>query len=224
MMSAPRSASIWVPKGPAPNWDTARMRSPSSGGRVISVGEPPLAERRVALLRNEYFPGIRAHGLAALVDPLGGHRDDAAVALARLPQREHAALRVEGVADECRLLVLELVHLEVRDGPLRDVGHRHADHHAVDQRAQDHALLVLGVGLGVVSVGVERMLVHREQREPRAVRLGDGAAGPMGELLTDRELFVEAAVAHGVSSRRAAILRRSPAWSREPTSRAAASR
>ena len=41
------------------------------------------------------------------------------------------------------------------------------------------------------------MLVHGEQREPRAVRLGDGAAGPVAELLADRELLVVAAVAHG---------------------------
>jgi len=28
MISAPRSARTWVPKGPAPNWDTVRMRTP----------------------------------------------------------------------------------------------------------------------------------------------------------------------------------------------------
>src|ERR1700752_181923 len=103
MMSAPRSASIWVPNGPAPNCETARMRTPSSGGRGMSVGEPALAEGGVVLPGNEHGAGIGAHGFASLVDALGRDRHDAAVALARLSQREHAALRVEGVADEGRL-------------------------------------------------------------------------------------------------------------------------
>src|SRR2546422_11754981 len=38
MTSAPRSASTWVPKGPAPNCETASTRRPSSGGRLIDRG------------------------------------------------------------------------------------------------------------------------------------------------------------------------------------------
>src|SRR5215831_12924266 len=128
MISAPRSASTWVPNGPAPNWETARTRTPSSGGLAMSVGKLARAEGGVVLLR--------------------------------LAQLEDAALRVQGVADEGGLLVLEGVHLEVGDGASGDVRHRHAYDHAVDERAQDHALLVLRVGLGVVGVGVERVLVH----------------------------------------------------------------
>src|SRR5512147_1040647 len=122
MMSAPRSASTWVPKGPAPNCDTARIRTPSSGGRAISVGQSALAEGGVALLGHEDFPGVRADDFAPLVEALGGDGDDAAVALARLPHLEHAGARVEGVADEGGLLVLERVDLQVGDGPSRDVG------------------------------------------------------------------------------------------------------
>src|SRR5512138_3637108 len=100
MMSAPRSASIWVPKGPAPNCDTARTRTPSSGGRAMSVGQPALAEGGVALLRHQDLAGVRADDLAPLVEALGGDGDDAAIAPARLPQLQHAGARVEGVADE----------------------------------------------------------------------------------------------------------------------------
>src|SRR5258705_10434658 len=147
MMSAPRSASIWVPNGPAPNCDTARMRTPSSGGRVMSGREPALAEGGVVFPGDEHGAGIGAHGFASLVHALGGHRNDAAVALARLPQREHAALRVESVADEGRLLVLELVDLEVREGPPQDTGHNHADHHPLCNRPQDQPLPLRELGL-----------------------------------------------------------------------------
>src|SRR5215475_8340167 len=117
MTSAPRSASIWVPKGPAPNWETARIRTESSGGRLMSVGQTPLAEGGVVLPRHENLASIGADDLASLIEPVGLHRDDPAVALPGLPQLEHPAPRVEGVADEGRLLVLERVHLQVRDGP-----------------------------------------------------------------------------------------------------------
>src|SRR6266545_3139521 len=159
MISAPRSASTWVPKGPAPNWETARMRTPSRRG-------------------------------------LDG--DDAAVALLRLSQLQHAATGVQRVADEVGLLVFERVHLEIGDGAPRDVGDAHPDDDAIDQRPQHHALLVLGVRLGVVRVRMQRVLVHGQQRKPRAVGLRDGAPRPVLELLPHRELFEVAPVAHGV--------------------------
>src|SRR5215475_7651102 len=197
MISAPRSASTWVPNGPAPNWETARTRTPSSGGLAMSVGKLARAEGGVVLLRHENLAGVGADLLAALVARGGLHGDDAAVALLRLAQLEDAALRVQGVADEGRLLVLEGVHLEVGDGPPGDVRHRHVDVHAVDERAQDHALLVLGVGLGVVRIGMERVLVHGQEGEPRAVGLGDGAPRPVLEDLAHRKLLEIASVAHG---------------------------
>src|SRR5512145_2363384 len=105
MTSAPRSASTCVPKGPAPNCDTARMRTPSSGGRLMSVGEPALAEGRVVLLGDEDLASVGAYLVTALIRRMRFHGDDAAVALARLPQRHDTRVRVEGVADERGLLV-----------------------------------------------------------------------------------------------------------------------
>src|SRR5712692_9684616 len=125
MTSAPRSASIWVPKGPAPNWEIARIRSPSSGARLMSVGQPTLAEGGVALLGDQDGSRIGADCFASLVHAQGLHRDDTAVALARLPHLEHSAPHVECIADKGRFLVLEGVHFEVGNGPARDVGHRH---------------------------------------------------------------------------------------------------
>src|SRR5712692_12115001 len=120
MTSAPRSASIWVPNGPAPNWETARIRSPSSGARLMSVGQPTLAEGGVALLGDQDGSRIGADCFASLVHAQGLHRDDTAVALTRLPQLEDPAPRVECIADEGGFLVLERVHLEVGDGAPRD--------------------------------------------------------------------------------------------------------
>src|SRR5215831_20408821 len=94
MISAPRSASTWVPKGPAPNWETARTRTPSSGGRAMSVGKLARAEGGVVLLRNEDLAGVGADLLAALVARGALHGDDPAVALLRLAELEDATLRV----------------------------------------------------------------------------------------------------------------------------------
>src|SRR5436309_5938611 len=136
MTSAPRSARTCVPKGPAPNWETARMRTPSSGGRVMSVREPAFAEGGVILPGHEDLSRIGAHLLAPLIVRGGLDGHDAPVALSRLPQLEHAAPRIQGVAEAGGLLVLERVHLEIGDGPPRDIGHRHADDHAVHERPQ----------------------------------------------------------------------------------------
>ena len=111
-----------------------------------------------------------------------------------------------------------------------DVGHRHADDHAEDEGAQHHALLVLCVRLGVVRVRMQRVLVHREKREPGAVRLADRAPRPVREELAHRELFEVAAIAHDgipVNARsiaRRATSRRSASLSVGVTTRRAASR
>src|SRR6266571_6077910 len=110
MISAPRSASTCVPKGPAPNWVTARMRTPSSGGFAMSVGKLPFSQGGVVFLGHEDLARIGADLVSALVGPDGLHGDDAPVALLRLPQLQHAAHGVQRVADEGGLLVLERVH------------------------------------------------------------------------------------------------------------------
>src|SRR5207247_2535848 len=180
--------------------------------------EPAFAEGGVILPGHEDLSRIGAHLLAPLIVRGGLDGHDAPVALSRLPQLEHAAPRIQGVADEGGLLVLERVHLEIGDGPSRDIGHRHADDHAVHERPKDHPLLVLSIRLRVMGVRVQRMLVHGEESEPGAVRFGDGAARPVPEGLTDREFFKVASVAHGTptfrwtlaTAWRAMALRKSP--------------
>src|SRR5438045_1658997 len=106
MISAPRSARTCVPNGPAPNCETVKILTPSSGGRAISVRELALAEGRVVLLGNEHFSRVGADGVAPLIgaDRLDAH--DPAIAAARRDQLEHGAPRVERVPDEGGLLVL----------------------------------------------------------------------------------------------------------------------
>ncbi len=55
---------------------------------------------------------------------------------------------------------------------------------------------MLRVLFGVVRVGVDRMLVHREEREPGAVRLADRPPRPMFQDLARRELLEVASVGH----------------------------
>src|SRR2546425_1419397 len=233
MISAPRSASTWVPNGPAPNCETARMRTPSRGGlflscrgwSLMSIGQLARAKSGMVLLRHEHLARVRAHLLAALVQPRGLHGHHAPIALAGLVKVEDAALGIEGVADEGGLLVLERIHFQIGDGAPRDVGHAHADDHAEDERAHDHALLVLRVRLGIMGIGMQGMLVHGQQREPRAVGLGEGAPRPVLELLPDREVLEVAPVAHADRpASRAASWRRSRSMSALAVTKREASR
>src|ERR1700675_2490504 len=111
MTSAPRSARTWVPKGPAPNWETARIRTPSSGGRrladtegepgsVMSVGQLALTQRGMVLLRDEDMARIGTHLVPSLVGGNGLDGHDPAIAALGLPQRVHRAARIERIADE----------------------------------------------------------------------------------------------------------------------------
>src|SRR4029453_4234297 len=100
MISAPRSARTCVPNGPAPNCDTVRMRTPSSGARDMSVRELAFAERRGVLPRHQHLSRVRADGVAALIGPDGLDAHHATIALARGDQLEHRAPRVERVPDE----------------------------------------------------------------------------------------------------------------------------
>src|SRR6185436_20260999 len=118
MTSAPRSASSWVPNGPAPNCETLTIRRPSSIGRSTAPALPVrlegvLPERGVVLLGNEGGAREGHDLLAALVADarLDAHR--AAVTLPRLPLGRDRRLRVEGVADEGRRLVDDPLDLEV---------------------------------------------------------------------------------------------------------------
>src|SRR5687767_11536483 len=121
MTSAPRSARSWVPKGPAPNCETERMRSPASMGAVgagarparaagglfeedvAACGLPALAmftQRGVVLLGEQGGAREGHHALAALVRHARLHRDRAAVTLLGVARGQHGGLGVDGVADE----------------------------------------------------------------------------------------------------------------------------
>src|SRR6478672_10978819 len=148
-------------------------RSSSRHGRMspIGLGGP---------LRHEHLAAKLAHDLAALVLADGVDRHDAAVGLRPgLHLVDHRRPRVDRVAVEGGLRVLQRLDLEVRDRLPRHVGHAHPEHERVDQVADDDVLAELRLGLGVVGVGMKRMVVHRDHAEQVVVGLGDGLAGPV---------------------------------------------
>ena len=72
------------------------------------------------------------------------------------------------------------------------VGDAHADHQRDGEGRADDAAAELAV-LRVLLVEVHRMRVHRQQREPGVVGLGDGAAGAVLVDVADLEILVVAA-------------------------------
>src|SRR3989441_766950 len=170
--------------------------------------ERPLAEGRVVLLGHERRTSEGHDALAALVLDARLHGDRPAVAALRLARVEHGRLGVERVADEHRRVVGDLLDLEVGDGASRHVRHGHPDPDREDERPQDQPLPMLGVLLGVVRVRVDRVLIHRQEGEPGAVRLADRSPRPVAGDLADRELLEIASVGHRVAQRRWAASRR----------------
>src|SRR5215813_1560880 len=158
-----------------------------------------LAEGGMVALGHQDGAPEGEHALSALVNRPRLHLHDAPIALTRLTLVEDAGLGIEGIAVEGRMVVSDLLDLEVGDGAPRDIGHREADADGEDERAEDDALSMLGERLRVVGVAVQRVLVHGEQSEPGVVGLGDGAPGPVLDDLAHRELLVEPSVAHGGS-------------------------
>src|SRR6476620_3651916 len=159
----------------------------------IATEGTPAPSAGVAL-RHEHLAPELAHDVAALVRPDRVDRDHAAVRLrARRRHVDHRRLGVDRVAVERRLRVLQLLHLEVRDRLAGDVRHAHSQDERVHQVADDDVLAELGLGLGVVGVGVQRVVVHRDHAEQVVVGLGDGLAGPVLVDVADLEVLEVAA-------------------------------
>src|ERR1700682_2944008 len=85
----------------------------------------------------------------------------------------------------------EALVAEVRDGFAAGVGHAHSYCQAEHQRLNYRT-----TSARVVRIDVQRMLVHRQQREPDVIVLGDGPAGPMLVDVAGLELLVIAPERH----------------------------
>src|SRR5436190_11784645 len=90
---------------------------------------------------------------------------------------------VEGGAEVHHLLVLE-----VRERVLADVAHAHADGEREHERAVHETAAVLALAREVL-VEMQRVGVHREEREPGIVEVADRPARPVLDELPDREVF-----------------------------------
>ena len=176
-------------------------RRPPNGSRAATsrrdgeTAATPSVDRHRPL-GHEHAPPELAHRLLALVpaDGLDGH--DAAVGLAlRLALLEHGRACVDGVAVEGRARVAQRLDLEVRDRLARDVRHAHAEHERVDEVADDDVAPELRLGLGVVRIGVQRVVVHRDHAEEVVVGLGDRLARPVVVDVAELELLEVAAEA-----------------------------
>src|SRR5258708_25579931 len=86
------------------------------------------------------------------------------------------------------------------DGEAAHVGHRHPDHQAVYEVADDDVLTELRLRLPVPRIRMQRMVVHRDHAEEMVVFLGDGLAGPVLVDVANLEVFevtTERTLVHG---------------------------
>src|SRR6266850_7502013 len=136
---------------------------------------------------------------------LEGHEDDAVGLLAGGAHGDDAVVRprlgfalgddfrfgIDGVAGEDRGGEAHLVPAEVGDGLLAHVGDAHAGDDGERERGVDERPLEFGAG-AVHRVDVQRMLVHRQEREPDVVGLGERAARPVLVHVAELEVLVVA--------------------------------
>src|SRR5260221_1387699 len=133
--------------------------------------------------------------------PGGAHGDDAVVrARCGGALGDHLGLGINRVAGEHRRREAHLVPAKVGHGLLADVGDAHAGDNGERQAGVDQRPLELGGG-AVGGVDVQRVLVHRQQREPGVVRLGQRAPRPVLVDLADLELLVVAPARFAVALR-----------------------
>src|SRR5579859_2187277 len=170
-------------------------------------------------LRDQHPAPEAADPLAVLVVGAGLDQDRPAVRLRlRFGHLQHGGLRIDGVAVEGRVLVLERVDLEVGDRLARDVGNAHPERQRVDEVADHHVAAELRALLRVVRVGVERVVVHGDRAKEVVVGLGDGLAGPVPVRRSDLELLqVTPELAHRLASSHALPMTRSASTSSEPS-------
>src|SRR5580658_5225922 len=139
--------------------------------------------------RYENFAAQDHYLLAALIEPARLDVDYAAIALRlRRNRLEHGRLRIQRVTGEGRTGMPHRFVLEVRDRILAHVLHAHADHRRHHEQPVDERPSMLRGG-SVGGVEMERVGVHRHQREPGVVEVRDGAAGPMLENLAGVEIL-----------------------------------
>src|ERR1039457_3765598 len=181
-------------------------------------------------LRCEKLPAQHDDAIAVLVAAAGFNMHDAADGLAGgFPFIENFGFRVERIARKQRLLESDEIVAEVCDGFAAGVAHAHADREAEDQSI-DHGAPPERLPLREMFVDEERVLIHRQQREPGVVVLRDGAARPMFVDGSNVEFFViTAEVVHRYSSRyfsirRFAMMRRCSSFVPPPITTSGASR
>src|SRR5262245_23409931 len=147
----------------------------------------------VAAFRDQHGPVERAHLGAVLVGADGAHAHEAG-ARPRLGVAlvEDLGVGVQRVAGEHRVGQPDVGPAEVRDRLLAHVGDAHADDQRDRERAADDALPELA-RLRVLLVEVQRVGVHRQEREPDVVGLRDRATWAVLVHVADREVLVIAA-------------------------------
>ena len=83
--------------------------------------------------------------------------------------------------------------LKVRDGLARCIWYAHANNKAYDQRPDDKYLAVL-VLAHVLLVDVQRVCIHREEREDVVIGFGNSLTRPVFVYVAGREFLKVAAV------------------------------
>ena len=95
---------------------------------------------------------------------------------------------MNGVAVECRKLVLKCFDFEIRNGGTAHIGDTHPQHQAVDEVADDNIASLHRLGCKPI-VGVQRVVVHCDHAEEVVVVFSDGLTRPVAEDVTRGEIF-----------------------------------
>lgn len=129
------------------------------------------------------------HHFSALIDALRLHSHNSPMRLTpRLTDGKDSRARMEGVSDEHRIGVAQLVCGEIGDGLTAHYRDSHAENEAVDEWAENHPLAELRT-LRVDAISVKGVEVPGNRAEKIIHRFRDSAVWPVLDYLPLRELL-----------------------------------
>src|SRR4030088_2195 len=172
-----------------------------------------LSPSRDAMVCRVPYPGLASSGRLSLPDEIGalvlkdhvalGRRaagspgnDSIAWSAGCLALVHHLAVGIDGLTDDHRSTVGELVDAKKGAASFAEILHAQSEHRVEEQKRTHHEVRK-AAGSRIVGIGVERIVVERQCREEHVVTGCQRAAPMMAILLTYLEILERVATSPG---------------------------
>src|SRR5258707_1834638 len=179
------------------NNDLSQLSTTTVSAQLCHLFIPRTLPGFIVLFRGHHHTAFeREYVFATLVVGDGFNCDDTTI---RLTAGElfiqYLRFRVNRVAMKSRAEVLDVLKFQIGNGFSAYIGNAHAERDAENERAYDKTPLELS-GLGIVSIDMQRIMIHGEHAEKRVVVFGNSTAWPVLVDGTNFKFFETSAKLH----------------------------